>query len=455
MSMPNLRTIACTCLIVALGLLVYPGCRHKTTLPTGKTQTRQQHNPQSFGYEDMLDAKRGPRVDSVRSEPKLRIRIGRSLTNASLGNAGTVTVGPGTADISKANARQLQAPLRVSHDKLGFVLTQPDGTSIRWRLSTLLITGYNKQTPIDNHPYPGSIELVAKTSSTGQPIGQFDAVNHVGMESYLPGVLSQELYASWEPETYRAQAIAARSYAIWEMQLPKRVRSHFDLEAGEASQAYIGDKAHEKARRAVADTRGQVLVFNGRVLPAFYSSCSGGVGQDAVAAWPGKVDDLAPLRGRLHGSWGSNSTKYRWGPVTVPTSQLTQAFARWGRANKHPIANITGISSIKPSATNRVARPTTFTVTDVNRRRYELPAESLRNATNTALPGNAHTVQAKVFSSNAIYTVSTDTTTIAGQGFGHGVGMCQFGSQQMASKGHRHQQILSFYYPGATLKKVY
>ena len=110
--------------------------------------------------------------------------------------------------------------------------------------------------------------------------------------------------------------------------LPIRRNSHYDLESSTASQAYIGDKASAKARRAVAATRGQVLVYDGRVLPAFYSSCTGGVGQDAVAAWPGKVDDLAPLRGRNHGGWGSTSSKFRWGPVHMTTADLIAALSR-------------------------------------------------------------------------------------------------------------------------------
>ena len=110
---------------------------------------------------------------------------------------------------------------------------------------------------IDKNPYPGRIELVANTTKANQPTGTFDAINRVGMESYLPGVLSKELYPNWDLKTYRAQAIAARSYAIWEMNLPIRKNSHFDLEASQASQAYIGAKASDKARTAVADTAGK------------------------------------------------------------------------------------------------------------------------------------------------------------------------------------------------------
>jgi len=442
-------------LLAVMVLIV--ACRHTSTHPRHGTHhpPTYQHKTQPLTSADPLAAKRGPLVQSLRGEPNLRIRIGRSLSTAALGSTGSVVVGPGNADLGKARPLTFQAPLRISHDKQGFVLTEPNGASVRWRLSTLEVTGNAGAITIGKNPYPGKIELVAVRSKAGQPTGQFDTINHVGMESYLPGVLSQELYASWDVKAYRAQAIAARSYAIWEMNLPIRRNSHFDLEAGEASQAYIGAKASDKAKAAVADTAGKVLVFERRVLPAFYSSCSGGVGQDAIAAWPNKVDDLAPLRGRVHGGWGQQSTKYRWGPVTLGTDQLASAFVSWGKTNKHPIAGLNGVRNVQPSARNSVGRPTRFIVTDAAGKRFELQAESLRFATNTALPGNAHRVKAKAFSSHTDYRITGNTVTITGQGFGHGVGMCQFGAQHMASEGYAHDKILGFYYPGARLQKAY
>ncbi|MEM9347426.1 MAG: hypothetical protein AAGB26_12490, partial [Planctomycetota bacterium] len=59
------------------------------------------------------------------------------------------------------------------------------------------------------------------------------------------------------------------------------------------------------------------------------------------------------------------------------------------------------------------------------------------------------------FSSHATYTIAIDTVTISGRGFGHGVGMCQFGAQHMASAGNRHDKILGFYYPGARIRQAY
>ncbi|MEO0475917.1 MAG: SpoIID/LytB domain-containing protein [Planctomycetota bacterium] len=448
-------------LMVMLVLVV--ACRHSSTpAPRGSySQAKPTYQTDRSATEARLTAKRGPLAVTVHSEPTLRIRIGRDLPSTTLSSSSAITVGPGVKDIGKARPYSFKSPLRVSHDQQGFVLTEPNGRSVRWRLSTLEVRAKAGNLSIANpgsqaNPYPGRIELVAMRNQANQVAGQFDAVNRVGMESYLPGVLSQELYPNWDLRAYRAQAIAARSYAIWEMNLPIRRSSHFDLEASQASQAYIGAKASDKARTAVADTRGQVLVYEGRVMPAFYSSCSGGVGQDAIAAWPEKVDDLAPLRGRVHGGWGNQSNRYRWGPVTRDRATLSKRIAAWGTVNKHPIASMASIARVETVKTNRVGRPTRLRVTDSAGRAFDMEVEDLRMATNFKA-GSLPKIDASnmVFSSHAVYTVAIDTVTISGQGFGHGVGMCQFGAQHMASTGNRHDKILGFYYPGARIKQAY
>lgn len=448
------------CALIA-AICTIGSCRPVATPPPVDPPTRhqpaaQQHPHTALVGEDKLAAMRGPRTDSVQAEPKLRIRIAIDLPTAVITTAGTVSVGPGSADLGKARAYTFKTPLRISHDKQGFVLTEPDGTSVRWRLSSLSAAAREGRISLDKHPYPGRLELVALRDRAGRPAGLFDAVNHVGMESYLPGVLSKELYPNWDDQAYRAQAIAARSYAIWEMNLPIRRNSHFDLEASVASQAYIGDKASDKARRAVADTAGQVLVYNFRVLPAFYSSCSGGTGQDAVAAWPGKIDDLAPLRGKDHGGWGQQSSKFRWGPVTRDRLSLSRRIAAWGRNEKHPVASLGLIRSVQTTATNSAGRPTKVRLTDENGQAFDLYAEELRMASNFRA-GKLPTLDMTnlVFSSHADYTVSASSVTITGRGFGHGVGLCQFGAQHIASQGNTHRQILAFYYPGTSVQKLY
>ncbi|MFI4859823.1 MAG: SpoIID/LytB domain-containing protein [Phycisphaerales bacterium JB063] len=405
---------------------------------------------------DAATARRGLPVNALRGEPGVRVRIVRSATQVQLASAGQLTVGPSGEQPVASRASAFAGPLSIHHDRSGFVITDGRGQSVRWGLGALLVTSTSGTVQVDSTRYPDAIALVAVVDDSGRATGRIDVVNHVGMERYLPGVLSRELYASWDEKAYRAQAIAARSYAIWEMNLPHRRASHYDLEAGQASQAYLGLDASDKARSAVQATRGLVLVFDNRVLPAFYSSCSGGTGQDAAAVFPEKVDDLAPLRGREHGGWAQQSEKFRWGPVTYPNARLMAAMVRWGSANEHPIRGMTGgVRDIQTIAHNRVGRPARFAVTDGHNRRYELHAEQLRQAANFAVPGDPEGAQYTLFSSHVEVHVTPQSVTFTGRGYGHGVGMCQWGAQGMAQHGYDPIAILNFYYPGAVVYRAY
>ena len=263
-----------------------------------------------------------PAIGSIQHEPLLRVRIARGPARVQISCADEIWVGPVGAGQS-GTARRYRGAVAVTHYGGSFLVTDTRRQSIRWGLSAMRLTSAGGSPLIfQGKPYPGSIVLVPVADENGRPTGRMDVVNHVGMESYLPGVLERELYGSWNPATFRALAIAARSYAVFEAAL--NADKHYDLESTTASQAYGGRTANPKALSAVNQTRGQLLAYNGRIVPAFYSSCCGGSGQDAKAAftWLPNLPNIQPLRGRDHGRWCQLSDKFRWGPMTRAKATL-------------------------------------------------------------------------------------------------------------------------------------
>ena len=128
---------------------------------------------------------------------------------------------------------------------------------------------------LDGQPFRGRLDVQVAN-------GGLVAVNVVDLEAYLQGVLKDEIPGRWPAEATKAMAIAARTYAVYQQR--QKPNGLFHLRATTASQGYMGAPGGEDTRTnsAVQSTRGQVLTSDGRPIPAFYHSCSGGATEDAT-----------------------------------------------------------------------------------------------------------------------------------------------------------------------------
>jgi stage II sporulation protein D len=301
---------------------------------------------------------------------------------------------------------------------------------------------------VDDRPYPGRLRLLPRTD--GRQL--FDVINHVHLEAYLPGVLDRELYDDWSLATYHAQAIAARSYAIHRILEYGRQRA-FDVEATQTSQVYGGSAVNPRSNRAVLETTGLVLAENDRVIPAFYSSACGGRGASPGDTW-GQSLDYQALQPAPHQPWCRHASHFRWGPIRRRLDDLRARIAGWGRSKNKPLADLKQIATIVISRRNPVGRPAEFTLTDVTGRRYRLVADSFRMACNYSGDRKLPSDQ-RLRSADVEIQMHARHVELTGRGFGHGVGLCQWGAQAMAQAGHHAERILKTYYPGATIQRAY
>ena len=219
---------------------------------------------------------------------------------------------------------------------------------------------------------------------------------------------------------------------------------------------YTGTVNNTVATSAVRQTRGLVLTWEGQVLPAYYSAATGGTGQDAVIAFSDGAD-IPPLRGRKHEDFESACPNYRWGPISRNRIELSRRFADWGRENKHAVAGIGDIESIAIGARNSAGRPTRFDVTDNAGKKFVLMAEEFRFACNNEAAGLPKVEMPQNLKSShvSVQVGKTNVVFSEGKGFGHGVGLSQWGAQGMAHRGHDFRKILAYYYPGAEVSRAY
>lgn len=300
---------------------------------------------------------------------------------------------------------------------------------------------------INGQAYRGSFRFVPVASD------RFDVVNDLDIDSYLMGVLSKEILPGWHLEAYKAQAIAARTYGLYEARTSPAGR-HFDLYNDEKSQVYGGLTAEtSKSRAAVLETAGIVLAWGPagqeKIFKAYFSSCCGGVGQSAYDAFGDP--DILPLREKYVGNLCSASPRFNWGPVVLSKQELTRRIRAWGARHNRPEKDISEVVRIDIAAVNRYNRPVRFYLFDARGLRYSLSGEELRWACNAEANGGP------VLFSSYFKPISVGQTIqfVDGHGWGHGVGMCQWCAQARALQGYRHEDILRLAYPGAVLVRAY
>jgi len=275
---------------------------------------------------------------------------------------------------------------------------------------------------IDGRVFRGKIGLIKKEN------GRLLVVNHIEMEPYIKGILYHESSHYWPLEALKAQAVACRTFALYAK--AQNQLKDYDLTSDIYSQVY-GGRASERYRtsKAVNDTEGVVLLYGGKIFPAYYHATCGGHTEDASLLWN---IDVAALKG-VACPYCKDSPHFNWHyvfPKQELVDKLTQAGYKFKRIN-----NITVLGK---DASGRV--------TDLQvsgDKEEKISAKDFRSAAGPNI----------IKSANFSIAAAGDDFVFEGLGWGHGVGLCQWGAYFMA-KGHSYAQILEFYYPGAELSPV-
>ncbi len=452
-----LRLSLCLLLLTlaGVGILSCVACQHHAQRIDTPRALPQRETPRAAPRPAQINEHPGPALASINGEPRIRVRVQAASNALTLGNpnGSHIILAPPPEFAETVQAHRYAAPITISHSAQGFTITDGQRRTVRWDLPHLIARADPGEVlQLGDRQYPHELVIHWRSDGNGSPAGRVDAINHVPMETYLAGVIEHELYPQWGLEAYRAQCIAARSYAFWEMK--KNARRHFDLESTTASQVYGGRASNPTALQAVQSTRGMVVVFDRHVVPCFYSSTSAGVGADAHTTF----DDFPaypPLTGKVHGNWSRQSTSYSW-TLSRNTNHLSHRIAAWGRGREHPVAGLQQLRQIEVAQTNSVGYPIQFTLHDARGGAYAIRASDFRLACNYTHPAVPDiTRQNRLKSTFVQINVTGQSVTFQGRGFGHGVGLCQWSAQAMSQAGHTGEAILHFFYPHTSIQRAY
>ena len=254
------------------------------------------------------------------------------------------------------------------------------------------------------------------------------AINRLNVEDYLYGVLHHEVAPWWPMEALKAQAIAARTYALYQASVSRN--AEFDLKSSTSSQVYGGSTTEKfRTKRAVDLTAGEVLAFNGKIFPAYFHATCAGLTARANELW--KID-LPPLAGGVHCNYCRLSPHYYW-QANVPLSEIEEKIVKYGRS----IGQILKMEILTQTPSGR-AGSLRITGTSGD---FTIAAKDFR----VWIGGD------RIRSTLFVISLREDMAQFSGRGWGHGVGLCQWGALGQALLGHDHEKILKFYYPGAEI----
>lgn len=270
--------------------------------------------------------------------------------------------------------------------------------------------------------YRGVVDIRVKDN------GKLLVVNVVGLEHYVRGVLYHEVSNRWPMEATKAQAVAIRTYAVHEM--IKNKAEPFDVTGDIFSQVYGGRSAERFRTNLAADkTRGEILLYQGEVLPAYYSASCGGHTESAKYLWG---NPLPPLRGVVC-NFCRNEPNFTW-TRNYQSSDIQRIL------NKHGY-KLGLIKEIRILARNASGRVQDLKIIDRNGKGVVMSGAKFRDLIGPN----------RIRSTNFTVVMKGYYFDLVGKGWGHGVGLCQWGAYAMSKEHYDYKQILAYYYPGTEL----
>ena len=295
-----------------------------------------------------------------------------------------------------------------------------NNNSISGKRVELASQGYLK---LNDKKYRGAFAIVLADK-------KLMVINKIPLDEYLYGVLPSEVSPKWHKELLKAQAVAARSFAVYYRLNSKH--TEYDLDSSVLSQVYKGmNIENENTNAAIDETSGEVVAYDGNVIQAFFHANSGGKTASSEEVWGGKLDYLKSV----NDPYCNEGTHYKWN-LKLQASAVADALYK----NRINTGEIYDIKLISRTESGRVfllkiyGSNGTFEIKGKDLRRY-IGVDKLR-------------------STNFSVKISEEGVFFEGYGWGHGVGFSQDGARGMAEKGRGYKEILKHYYSNCEVKQA-
>lgn len=391
--------------------------------------------------------------ERLTAEPRVRVGLVVDSAAVALSAAGGLRIaGPAGEDV----ARSAAAGWTIAAGSDGRLSGSGGGRSFGPVAGPLTLSpaqGADPAAPlrVNGRPYRGTVLV-----RSDRP-GRVTAVNVLELEEYLKGVVPFEIgrLTPGELEAVKSQAVAARTYAIGRM---GKGPAGFDFYATVQDQVYGGLGGEDSvATRAVKQTRGEIVTYRGQPIMAYYSSTCGGQTAASPESWPWRPPQpyLQSVSDRIPGSdraYCDISPRYRW--TTRWTLEQLRRVLRTPLAalDRRPPASVRQVEAVRILGRTPSGRVDSVHIR-ADGRDYTVRADSIRWV--LRMSSGAGLNSSMLFDATLHPEGDSIALEVHGGGYGHGIGMCQYGAIGRARAGQSYRQILGAYYQGTRITRLY
>ncbi len=317
---------------------------------------------------------------------------------------------------------------------------------------------------INDRPYMGAMTFTVEDKHHIRPY------NQLPLEDYLKGVVPNEVFPSWHLNALKAQTLAARTYAY--------IHSNSKAEMDDTIrfQVYGGYTPYENTNKAVEETEGEIITYRNKPINAFYSASNGGITESNTNVWGGQDKPYFPIKEDPYDPeqpWKIELNKvqisksqliygapFHWLTVTEKNDDIANSIRQYLTNQGYISAQIVSIDEfeINKEQTEGKRKVTgSIAVTFIHRSFGDMIFFDQISLKDEPLKKIRPMIGGTQFKSYLIESVQEekDRYIIKGKGYGHGVGMSQWGASEMANAGKDYKEIIAFYYPSTEITKIY
>lgn len=338
----------------------------------------------------------------------LRVAIEKGTSSLNIGSS------------TKALVKNGQGQVIGSIEPMGGFTAEPRAGRValgNWQSSTLVVEPQNGgYVWIGDRWYRGRSNLTIRS-------GKVLAVNQVNIEDYLYSVVGAESIPSWPAEALKAQAVASRTYAINKL---SNSNDYYDLDNTTLTQVYKGlESEYDTTIASVDATKGEVMTYGNKPILAVFHASSGGHTENVEDIWQSK--SLPYLRGVA--DYDQDTPVYQWRELYTPQ----QLGAK--------IGGVGAVQSVTPIKTTPLGRVVTLRIAG---------SQGTKNISGNKFRSALGLKSTLV----SVDRIEGNKFQVYGKGFGHGVGLSQWGAYSLSNKGYGYYDILSHYYQNASLGTI-